>query len=139
MKHILKRILLDQPLALQNLSSKTKSTKGYSIVKNKISKHFLARVYYFRKIDLNGCEASYHLRGRSYVTSVNKTTSVVTYPIHLMGEFICKIMSTITFEQTTYQVHSKEPNPTNFHKDKKKDYAESLIKNDDDFDTAFPM
>jgi hypothetical protein len=31
-----------------------------------------ASVSYFKKGGINGCEASYHLRGRSYATSVNK-------------------------------------------------------------------
>ena len=88
-------------------------------------------------MDVN--EASYHSRGRSHATSVNKTTSVVTCPIHLMGEFTGKIMSTITFEQAAYQVHFKELNPKNCHKDKNKDFDAELQKNEDGFDTAFLM
>ena len=56
-----------------------------------------------------------------------------------MGEFFGKIMSTITVEQATYRVQFKELNPTNRHKDKKKDYADALIKHEYDFDLAFPM
>ena len=48
---------------------------------NKIeSKCVCARVYYLKKADLNKCKASYHLRGRRCVTSVNNITSVVTCP-----------------------------------------------------------
>ena len=50
---------------------------------------------------------------------MNKTTSVVTCPIYIMGEYIGKLMSTITFKQATYRVHFKEFNPTNRPKDKK--------------------
>ena len=31
-----------------------------------------ASVSYFKKGGINGCEASYHLRSRSYTTSINK-------------------------------------------------------------------
>ena len=88
-----------------------------------LSKKKLASVYCLKKADLNGCEPSHYLRGRSYATSVKKTNSVVTCSIHLMGEFIGEIMSTIIFKQATYRDFFKKLNPTNRHKDKKRLYG----------------
>ena len=92
--------MLDYPLVWQDMSSETKSTKQRSTTTYNYQNVFEQE--YSKIANLNGCEGSYHLRGRSYAASVNKTTSVVTCPIHLMGEFIGEIMSSITFEQATY-------------------------------------
>ena len=84
-----------------------------------------ARVSYFKEGGLNGCEASYHLRGRSYATSVNKRRSVYRCPFTLMGEFMGKFMSNITKEQATNQVHFDKENPTNLNKKEKRTTAEN--------------
>ena len=98
-----------------------------------------ARVSYFKKGGLNGCEASYHLRGRSYATSVNKRRSVYRCPMDLMGEFMGNFMSNFTMDQATRRVHFDEINPNNLYKKEKKDYESELHKNHDDFNEAFPM
>ena len=70
-----------------------------------------ASVSYFKKGGLNGCEASYHLRGRSYATSLNTKSSVTRCPLGLMGEFMGKFISTMTMEQATFRVHFDQVNP----------------------------
>ena len=59
-----------------------KSTKERSTATKLYQNVFKLEPTISKKADLNGCEASDHLQGRSYATSMNETTPVVTYPIH---------------------------------------------------------
>ena len=98
-----------------------------------------ASVTYFKKGGVNGCEASYHLRTRSYATSVNKKNSVIRCPLDLMGEFIGKFISNITVDQATRRVDFDKVNPSNVYKKEVRDYNNELTKHDEDFNKAFPM
>jgi len=98
-----------------------------------------ASVSYFKQGGLNGCEASYHLRGRSYITSVNKRRSVYRCPLALMGEFMGKLMSNVTMDQATRRVHFQDENPTNLNKKEKKEYESEIQKYEGSFEEAYPM
>ena len=98
-----------------------------------------ARVSFFKKSNLNGCEAAHHLRARSLITSNNKKHSIVRCPLSSMAEFLGKQLMNLTFKQANYRIHFNQPNPTNLPKSTKKEYAKMMTDNDDDFDKAFPV
>ena len=102
------------------------------------SRLITAKKTYFQVGGLNGCEALYHLRARSYATSVNKRRSVKICPFALIGEFMGKLILNMNFEQATYRIHFHELNPTNLLKKDKKKYDDE-VNNSWDFETAFPM
>ena len=98
-----------------------------------------ASVSYFKEGGINGCEASYRLRSRSYATSLNKKDSVIRCPLGLMGEFMGKFISNITMDQATRRVKFNKVNPSNIYKKEVSHYEAYLETYDDDFDKAFPL
>lgn len=98
-----------------------------------------AKVFVFKTGGLNGCEASYHLRTRSYLTSLNKLRSVTRCPFDLMGELLGAYMGNISWDQATRRVHFNEKNPTNRKKEKTVDYVKDMQENGNDFDQAYPI
>ena len=101
-----------------------------------------AKVFVFTAGGLNGCEASYHLRTRSYLTSLNKLRSATRCPFDLMGELLGTYMGSISWDQATRRVYFDEEittNPTHRKKEKTVDYVKDMHENGNDFEKAYPI
>ncbi len=93
---------------------------------------------YFIKDNLNGCEASYHLRTASLRESLDKKESVTKSVFVTIGRFLNKCMEEISQPSATLRLDFDQDNPTT-KAIKKKDVEQALNDAYGLIEDAFPM